>query len=90
MGPALFLGPDLLGDPVAVELREADVEEDQRRALRLPQPDRLVPVAGDDDAVARLLQRVLEQALDIRFVVDDEDLAPRAGFASPPLMLPWT
>src|SRR5262249_20414902 len=90
---ALLLGPDLLGHAVAVELRQADVQEDERGALRLPQPDGLVPVARDDDAVAGLLQGVLKQALDVGFVVDDEDLAHLAGFASLPaplLMLPWT
>ena len=33
---AALVGADLLGDPVAVELRQADVEQDQRGLLRLP------------------------------------------------------
>ena len=37
----------LLGDRVAVELGQADVEQDQRRRFRLPELERLLPVARD-------------------------------------------
>ena len=69
-----FLGPDLRRDLVPVELGQHDVEQDQVGRLGAPQPEALGAVRRDDDLVAFLLQRVLEQALDIRVVIDDEDL----------------
>src|SRR5262249_43264472 len=69
-----FLGPDLRRDLIPVELREHDVQEDQVGRLGAPQPESLGTVSSDDDLVPLLLQRVLEQALDVWIVVDDEDL----------------
>ena len=69
-----LLGPDLRRDLVAVELGQHDVEEDQVGRLGAPQAESLGAVRRDDDLVALLLQRVLQQSLDVRVVVDDEDL----------------
>ena len=69
-----LLGPDLRRDLVAVELGQHDVEQDQVGRLGAPEPEAFRAVDGDDDLVALLLQRVLEQALDVWVVVDDEDL----------------
>src|SRR5262249_25701378 len=67
-------------DRIAVELREADVEQDQPWRLRGPQLERLLPVARHRDRVPGLFERVLQEALDVRLVVDDQDL----GHALPP------
>jgi hypothetical protein len=72
--PLGLLGPDLLGDLVAVELGEHDVEQDHVRQLGAPQPESLGTVDRADDLVALLLQRVLQQSLDIGIVIDHEDL----------------
>jgi hypothetical protein len=72
-GVALFLA-DLRRDLVAVELGQHDVEQDQGRRLLSPQPEALGAVRGGDDVVALLLEGVLQQALDVGIVVDDEDL----------------
>ena len=69
-----FLGPDLGRHLVAVELGQHHVEEDQRRVLLAPEPEPFGPVRRDHDVVALLLEGVLEQSLDVRVVVDDEDL----------------
>src|SRR4051812_3965919 len=69
-----FLGPDLRGDLVAVELRQHDVEKDQIRRLRAPEPESLGTIRRHDHVVTLLLERVLQESLDVRVVVDDEDL----------------
>jgi hypothetical protein len=69
-----LLRPDARGHLVAVELGQGHVEEDERRALGLPEPDALGSVGGRDCLGALLLERVRQQALDVRVVVDDEDL----------------
>ena len=74
VGRAALLAPDLGRDLVAIELGQHDVEEDQVGRLGAPQPEALRPIARDDDVVALLLQRVLQESLDIRVVIDDEDL----------------
>ena len=66
--------PDLRRDLVAVELGQDDVEQDQVGRLRPPQPETFGAVTRDDDLVALLLERVLQETLDIRVVVDDKDL----------------
>ena len=71
---AALLRPDLRRDLVAVELGQHDVEQDQVGRLGAPQPEPFGAVARDDDVVALLLERVLQEALDVRVVVDDEDL----------------
>jgi hypothetical protein len=71
---AALLGPDLRRHLVAVELGQHDVEEDQVGRLGAPQPEAFGAVPGDDDLVALLLERVLQESLDVRVVVDDEDL----------------
>ena len=71
---AALLRPDLRRDLVAVELGQVDVEQDQVGRLRAPQPEPFGAVTRDDDLVALLLERVLQETLDIRVVVDDEDL----------------
>jgi hypothetical protein len=70
---ALLL-PDLGRDLVAVELRQHHVEQDQRRILGAPEAEAFGAVGGRDDLEALLLQGVLKQALDVRIVVDDQDL----------------
>ncbi len=71
---AALLAADLGRHLVAVELGQHDVEQDQVRRFGAPQAESLSPITGDDDVVALLLQRVLQQSLDIRVVIDDEDL----------------
>ena len=78
-----FLGPDLRRDLVAVELGQHDVEQDQVGRLGAPQAEALGTVRRDDDLVAFLLQRVLEQALNVRVVVDDENLGRHQSPSSP-------
>ena len=68
-----LVGADPRGDRVPVDRLERDVQQDQRRPLELPQPQALGPVGRDRDVVPLLLQRVLQQALDARVVIDDED-----------------
>ena len=63
-----------VGDLVPVELGQHDVEEDQVRRLGAPQAESLGAVRRDDDVVALLLEGVLQETLDVRVVVDDEDL----------------
>ena len=70
----LFLGPDLRGDLVAIELGQGHVEQDQVGRLGPPQPEPFGAVGGDDDVVPLLLERVLQESLDVLVVVDDEDL----------------
>ncbi len=72
---AALLVPDPLGDGVAIELGQPDIQQDQGRLLRGPELERLLAIARDRDRVAGLLERVLQEALDVRFVVDDQDLA---------------
>jgi len=79
-----FFGPDLRGDLVPVELGQHHVEEDQVGLLGAPEAEPLGAVARDDDLVAFLLQRVLEQALNVRVVVDDEDLGRHQSPSCPP------
>ena len=95
---AALVGPDPLGDAVAVELGQADVEQDQPGLVGRPELQRLQAVARDRDRVARLLERVLQQALDIRLVVDDQDLrhpfpldgrADRVGHSPAPAPKPF-
>ena len=74
VGAGAFLGPDLRRHLVAVELRQHDVEEHEGGVIGAPHPEALRPVAGDDDVVALLAKRVREKPLDVRVVVDDEDL----------------
>ena len=74
VGGAPLLCPDLGRDLVAVELGEHDVEEDQVGRLGSPQAESFRAVGRDDDVVALLLQRVLQETLDVRVVIDDEDL----------------
>ena len=69
-----LLGPDLGRDLVAVELGQHDVEQDQVGRLGAPQAEPLRAVGRDDDVVALLLEGVLQESLDVRVVVDDEDL----------------
>jgi hypothetical protein len=69
---------------VAVELREHDVEQDQVRNLGAPESEPLGAVRGDHDVVALLLERVLEEALNVRVVVDDEDLGRHQSPSCPP------
>ena len=73
VGPGSLLGADPRGDRVAVDRLEGDVEQDQRRRLELPQPQALGPVGRDRDVVPLLLEGVLQQTLDARIVIDDED-----------------
>ena len=70
-----FLGPDPGGDLEAVETRGGGVEQDQRRGLALPEGEPLGAVGRDQDLVPLLLEGVLEESLDARVVIDDEDLA---------------
>src|SRR6185437_4035012 len=56
------------------ELGQHDVEQDQLGVLAAPELVALRPVRGGDDLVALLLERVLQQALDVGIVIDDEDL----------------
>ena len=67
-------GRIFVGDRVAVELG-CSVTSSRisvgRSALHSRRPS--VPSAAIDDVVPLLLQRVLQQALDVRVVVDDED-----------------
>ena len=69
-----LLRPDLRGHLVAVELRQHHVEKDQVGRFGAPESEALRAVRRDDDLVAFLLQGVLEQTLDVRVVVDDENL----------------
>ncbi len=69
-----LLGPDLGRDLVAVELGQHDVEQDQVGRLGSPQAESLRAIGRDDDVVAFLLERVLQEPLYVRVVVDDEDL----------------
>jgi len=69
-----LLRPDLRGHLVAIELREHHVEQDEGRRILRPELEALGTVAGDDDFVALLLEREAQEALDVRVVVDDEDL----------------
>ena len=78
----VLLLADLGRDLVAVELREHHVEEDERGLLGAPQLESFGAVAGDEDLVALLLERVGQDPLDVRVVVDDEDLGRHA--------LPWS
>ena len=71
---AALFAADLGRDLVAVELGQHDVEQDEIGRLGAPQAEALGAVPGDDDVVALLLERVLQEALDIRVVIDDEDL----------------
>ena len=71
---AALLGPDLGRDLVAVELGQHDVEQDQVGRLGAPQAESLRAIGRDDDVVALLLERVLQESLDVRVVIDDEDL----------------
>jgi hypothetical protein len=64
-------------------------------ATRCPTAGTLGPIRRDDDVVALLLERVLQESLDVRVVIDDEDLgchqtsrrmdagAPRSRTATP-------
>jgi hypothetical protein len=95
VGPAGLLLADLLGDLVAVELGEHDVQQDEVGRLLRPQAEPLGPIPGDDDVIAFLLERVLQESLDVGIVIDDEDLgchqtsrrmdagAPRSRTATP-------
>ena len=74
VGGAALLAADLGRDLVAVELGQHDVEQDEVGRLGAPQAEPFRAVAGDDDVVALLLERVLQESLDVRVVVDDEDL----------------
>ena len=71
---ATLLAADLGRHLVAVQLGQHDVQEDQVRRLCAPQPEAFGSVRGDDDVVPLLLEGVLQQSLDIRVVIDDEDL----------------
>ena len=71
---AALLGPDLGRDLVAVELGQHDVEKDQVGRLGTPQAESLRAIGRDDDVVALLLERVLQESLYVRVVIDDEDL----------------
>ena len=77
-----LLRPDLRGDLVAVELREHDVQEDQVGCLGAPQAESFRAIRGDEDVVALLLERVLQESLDVRVIVDDEDLAHQSSIGS--------
>ena len=72
-GAALFT-PDLGRHLVAVKLGQQDIEQDEIGCFRAPQSEPLRPVGGGDDVIAFLLQRVLQEPLDIRVVIDDQDL----------------
>ena len=74
VGGLALLGPDLRRDLVPVELGQRDVEEDEVRRLGAPQAESLGAVGRDDDLVPLLLERVLQESLDVLVVVDDEDL----------------
>ena len=74
VGVGALFGPDLGRDLIAVELRQHDVEEHQRRTLGRPQAESLGAVTRDDDLVALLLEGVGERPLDVRVVVHHEDL----------------
>ena len=69
-----LLGPDLGGYLVAVKLGQHDVEQDEVRHLGRPQAVPFRAVRGDDDVVTLLLERVLQEPLDVRVVIDYEDL----------------
>jgi hypothetical protein len=69
-----LLGPDFRGHLVAVEVRQHHVQEDQVGRLGAPQPEPLGAIGCGDDVVALLLERVLQETLDIRVIIDDEDL----------------
>ena len=56
-GPRLVLA-DPLGYGIAIELRQHDVEEHERGALGLPEPDRFDAVGGDARLEALLSERV--------------------------------
>src|SRR4029078_485597 len=72
-GAGLLLA-HLLGDLIPVELGLHDVQQDEIGDLLTPQSEPFGAVPRDDDVIALLLQRVLEQSLDVRIVIDDEDL----------------
>ena len=74
VGRLALLRPDLGRDLVAVQLGQHHVEEDQVRPLGAPQPEAFGTIRRHDDVVALLLQGVLQQPLDIRVVIDDQDL----------------
>ena len=80
-----LLGADLRRDGVAVDGLDLDVEQDQGRGVELPLAQAVGGVGGDHDVVPLLLEGVLEQSLDARVVVDDEDfpgqtLLPERGY----------
>jgi hypothetical protein len=74
MRPARFLLADPRRDLVAVELGQHDVEQDQVGRLGTPQPESISTIPGDDDVIPLLLERVLQESLDVWIVIDDEDL----------------
>src|SRR4029078_10009870 len=61
-------------DLVAVELGQHDVEQNQVGRLGPPQAESLRAIGRDNDAVTLLLERVLQESLYVRVVIDDEDL----------------
>ena len=70
-----FLGPDPCRDLEPVDAHGGGVEQDQRGRLLLPQREPLGASGRDEDLVPLLLEGVLEESLDARVVIDDEDLA---------------
>jgi hypothetical protein len=74
VGATGFLLADLRRDLVPVELGQHDVEQDQVGRLGAPQPEPFGAIPRDDDVVPLLLERVLQESLDVWIVIDDEDL----------------
>src|SRR5262249_46402924 len=77
---AAFFGADLAGNLVAVELGQHDVEDHQVGMFQGPLAERLRAVPGRDHLVAFLVNRVGQEALDVRVVIDDEDLGGHGSF----------
>ena len=76
----LLVAADRPDDGPPVQLGEHQVQDDQRRRVRLDRIERGRPVGGRHDREAVALQVRPDEPDDLRVVVDDED---RRGRGSP-------